>query len=147
MALSFSVLSSQFQLETPDPFPRKVLISGEGIYPFVKESLKHFAVTSIFWVDESSQDLNEGDDILKRISRFRKPIDGLFDSQNLMFDVIILSQPPRPSELTRAATRLSAGGVMAIALPTPWTPLLHRVWDTFKHTHIFKPQLEGGIFP
>ena len=79
----------------PDPFPRQVLIAGDGTQALVKESLRHIATTPIHWIDSTSPHIPKDIDILSRVIRHPKHSVDIVIAKNFTFDAVILDRVPR----------------------------------------------------
>ena len=122
-----------------------MLIAGSATQVLVQESLRHFTMSSIQWIDSSSPSLSEDDDILHRVVRHpSQSADRFFASGNSTFDVVILDQPPSPKLVLQVAERLTDGGVLAAALSDPWEHVLKEALSVFKHVHLFTPYDSDG---
>lgn len=128
----------------PDPFPRQVLIAGDGTQALVKECLRHIATTPIHWIDSTSPHIPKDIDILSRVIRHPKHSVDIFIAKNFTFDAVILDRVPSPSLVLSAAVRMAPGGVLAFILPDTWENLLIEALAAFKHVHLFTPYDSAG---
>ena len=123
-----------------DPFPRDTLICGDATHFYVQEALRHFTMTKIHWLDQSSPENSVEKNILRRVVRYRsQDTEDFIASSDTSFDVVIIDQPSSPTLVSKVAERLAPGGVLALALSDSWETTLKSVLSVLKHVHMFVP--------
>ena len=128
-----------------DPFPRSTLICGDATHFHVQETLRHFTMAKIRWIDQISPEISVEKDILRRVVRYHsQDTEHFIASSDTLFDVVIIDQPPSPTLVSKVAERLAPGGVLALALSDSWETTLESVLPVFKHVHMFVPYDSAG---